>query len=422
MYFKQNTMLFNKVDGYQIPAKNTILINPNFKSNNFYVNPNFTGTVSSKPSVHINPNVFKANYYAATQATTATQKTVVASNGLNCCNMQKINNNALAKKINTCIVNVSKPLVSTPTKLVRAPVRTVIPEKTSTNVINSFAQKQRIVKSKYSIVKTNVTDPKKSVVSLQANNSCKILSKFKIDNRIIAAGSTNRKNLYKDKNVSSVSSKRRDVSYIRIGGVLYKKSRLKLQRSTSFENKNQKKKLILSKPRIHKIINKNGIRYQVNINRRTLKRMSDVSLRKVIIPKKKKIFLTPVAIKKNFVKGPSIKRKFNQKIPLSSNKLKKCNVPCIFYRKFGRCRGKIRGTCNKVHDPSHIIICPRYANFNIVINLVMPHNLFFFSDFCKELVSTKLACYHIMYLQKKCLLVNFFWKDCVLGRIVLIFM
>lgn len=43
----------------------------------------------------------------------------------------------------------------------------------------------------------------------------------------------------------------------------------------------------------------------------------------------------------------------------SANKLKKCNIPCPIYRKFGRCRGKDRGTCQKIHDPAQIIICPK---------------------------------------------------------------
>lgn len=65
------------------------------------------------------------------------------------------------------------------------------------------------------------------------------------------------------------------------------------------------------------------------------------------------------------------------RIHISPGKLKKCNVPCLFYRKYGRCRGKDRGTCNKIHNPDQIIICPRYF-FKIFLLLVFRKQIFRF--------------------------------------------
>lgn len=65
-----------------------------------------------------------------------------------------------------------------------------------------------------------------------------------------------------------------------------------------------------------------------------------------------------------------------------SNKLQKCNIPCLFYRKFGRCRGKDRGTCNKIHNPNQIIICPRYSqNEGYVLPISAIINVHFCSRF-----------------------------------------
>lgn len=352
VYFK-NTAQINSTVNDQKPVKNTILINPNFKSTSVHINPNFTGTVCSKPSVYINPNVFKTTHnYITTQACAAIQRSVIASSALSNYCVQRTN--TFVNRVKTSTVNASKPIISTPTKLVRLPANQKL-QKPGTTITDTFAKPQRIVKSQYSIVKTNVTDVR-PVIPLRVNNSHKVKSKFKIDNRIATAASTTKKDLYKSRNVISVSPRKRNVGYVKIGGVLFKKSRMKLQRSGSFDNKNQKKKLIMSKRRIHKIINKNGVRYEVNINRRTLKRMSNASstTKRTIAPKKK-VLLAVLSAKKNFVKSPVLKRKFTP----PSHKLKKCNVPCMFYRKFGRCRGQSRGSCNKVHDPAQIIICPR---------------------------------------------------------------
>lgn len=350
MYIKNNALI-NKTVIYQKPVKTTILINPNFKPNHVYINPNFTGTVNPKPSVHINPNVFKTTHnYITTQANAVTQKSVIASSTHNSYCVQKTN--TFVNRVNTSTVNPSKPIVSTPTKLIRLPVNQRL-HKPKADIKENSVRQQRIIISKYSIVKTNVIDVK-AVMPLRINNCHKVKSKFKIDNRENTATNSSKKDLYKCRNIISVSPIKRN-GYVKIGGVVYKKSQMKLQRSSSFETKNQKKKLITSKQKIHKIINKNGVRYEVNVNRRTLKRMSDVPTKRMISPKKK-VILATLSAKKNFVKSPVLRKK---SIPPSSHKLKKCNVPCMFYRKYGRCRGNTRGTCHKVHDPAHIIICPR---------------------------------------------------------------
>ncbi|XP_055624925.1 zinc finger CCCH domain-containing protein 3 isoform X2 [Toxorhynchites rutilus septentrionalis] len=38
----------------------------------------------------------------------------------------------------------------------------------------------------------------------------------------------------------------------------------------------------------------------------------------------------------------------------------KCNVPCPIFRRSGICKNFSRGQCPKLHDPKHIIICPKF--------------------------------------------------------------
>uniref|UniRef100_A0A0A9VTS2 Zinc finger CCCH domain-containing protein 7 n=2 Tax=Lygus hesperus TaxID=30085 RepID=A0A0A9VTS2_LYGHE len=42
-----------------------------------------------------------------------------------------------------------------------------------------------------------------------------------------------------------------------------------------------------------------------------------------------------------------------------TSKLRKNNQRCMFYNRFGRCKGKDRGTCNKIHDPLYVSICKK---------------------------------------------------------------
>lgn len=49
-----------------------------------------------------------------------------------------------------------------------------------------------------------------------------------------------------------------------------------------------------------------------------------------------------------------------KKMAILTKKLRKNNQPCPFYHRFGRCKGKDRGTCPKLHDSKYISICKRF--------------------------------------------------------------
>ncbi|CAH1395945.1 unnamed protein product [Nezara viridula] len=43
-----------------------------------------------------------------------------------------------------------------------------------------------------------------------------------------------------------------------------------------------------------------------------------------------------------------------------TKKLRKNNQPCSFYNRYGRCKGKEKGICPKVHDPKYVSICKKF--------------------------------------------------------------
>lgn len=50
----------------------------------------------------------------------------------------------------------------------------------------------------------------------------------------------------------------------------------------------------------------------------------------------------------------------HKSIQVLTNKLRKCNIPCQIYRRLGKCSAQLKGKCPRLHDPKHVIICPRF--------------------------------------------------------------
>lgn len=50
-------------------------------------------------------------------------------------------------------------------------------------------------------------------------------------------------------------------------------------------------------------------------------------------------------------------------INVLSQHLVKTNVPCVIYRKLGKCAAYERSKCRKLHDPKLVDTCPKYDQF-----------------------------------------------------------
>ncbi|XP_044252593.1 zinc finger CCCH domain-containing protein 3 isoform X2 [Tribolium madens] len=106
-----------------------------------------------------------------------------------------------------------------------------------------------------------------------------------------------------------------------------------------------KKNSNLSKPGF---VNINGILYKKSPN--SLRKASDTSLLK------SRTFTKSSNSRRSLVKRYKLIR---SKKPTPS-KLRKCNIPCPIFRKYGKCPGKAAGTCFKLHNPDQIILCTRF--------------------------------------------------------------
>ncbi|RZB39857.1 zinc finger CCCH domain-containing protein 3 [Asbolus verrucosus] len=122
-----------------------------------------------------------------------------------------------------------------------------------------------------------------------------------------------------------------------------------------------KKNSNLSKPGF---VNINGILYKKSPN--SLKKALDSSLVKSSKPlplSKYKIVrkeAKPAGGRRSLVKRYKLIRSKKQVHKVTPNALRKCNIPCPIYRKFGKCKGKDTGKCFKLHNPDQIVLCTRF--------------------------------------------------------------
>ncbi|XP_050517167.1 zinc finger CCCH domain-containing protein 3 [Diabrotica virgifera virgifera] len=324
VYIKQNFIL----DGGQQPVPSKVLVNPHF-SRKVFVNPNYNPNNNTivPGKIHINPNV-------------AMQKENISN---------KIHVNP--KVINsigapTTLEPIKQPITySSKTKLVRKPLK----EQPSSL---SKRSRRSSVYSKFKIVKSSaVTKPgemkikskllfntKYKLKRINASNSNKYLipqsvqlgNKYKLDRRSRSVSSSRSRFVFANRflSISDIAKKvpLRTKSLVNISGIFYKKSPNKLQRT-------------LSSPKDKKKTTKDA---------NTLKKNRFKIVRQ---PENKS------ALEK---KNSRITSRYSSRKNISVEKLKKCNIPCPYYRKFGKCKGKELGKCPRKHDPDQIALCTKF--------------------------------------------------------------
>nr|CAI5833186.1 unnamed protein product [Callosobruchus analis] len=212
-------------------------------------------------------------------------------------------------------------------KIVKSVARNKLPKKSSSNTsINVF------LKTKHKIIKFKKNDHKK----LSSDNSQS--NKFKLDNRQRKSSSISpkvKKFVYinqfttlSDLARAIPSKPSKNLSMVNIHGILYKKSRHSLHRTNSS---------------IHKI------------RKSSLSRPTEDSkykfVRKLSTSKSLETYHCNSSMKQLGTSGS--KRKLTER-------LRKCNIPCPYYRKFGRCKGKDNGKCFRKHDPDQIALCTKF--------------------------------------------------------------
>jgi hypothetical protein len=276
-----------------------VLINPHFKKK-VYLNPQFN---QNAPKIHVNP--------AQNGLPSAKPKIHVNPNVLKnfATSVKKV------PKIEPKPVSESKAttVISTRNKLVRIPY----------DPANRVVRKRlNSLHTKYKIVRSNS------------------VSRFKLDKR-------------GEKGVKAMNSP---------GAKIPKKKYVYVNRFLSMEvmakNVLLRKNASLRKPGF---VNINGILYKKSPN--SLKKESDspkpVSSRYKIVRKETKQRINSSNPRRSLVKRFKLIRSRKQS-RVSLSKLRKCNIPCPVFRKFGKCRGKSDGTCIKLHNPDQIVLCTRF--------------------------------------------------------------
>ncbi|XP_022919436.2 zinc finger CCCH domain-containing protein 3 [Onthophagus taurus] len=156
-----------------------------------------------------------------------------------------------------------------------------------------------------------------------------IKSKYKIDKRVDVGDKKKIiRTRYKLSNLGDGVKKSN--KFVNISGVLYKKTPNVLKKANlSLSESPAKKKL--------KVFKRNGRIYKLS--------NTSLDLSKRLSLNKKKLLLSQT-------------RNFNKQIFMS--KMKKCNIPCPIYRKFGVCYGKDKGKCFRAHNPHQIDLCTKF--------------------------------------------------------------
>ncbi|XP_049960134.1 uncharacterized protein LOC126480833 [Schistocerca serialis cubense] len=214
-------------------------------------------------------------------------------------------------------------------------------------------------------------------VLYRGRNSSTMNSKFNDGKKIVISsrkllriGSTMKsKESARKKGESSDSTR-----LIRIGGVLYKTSRTRLTRSRT--QITSAKQLVVKRHKTDKsrTIYIRGNKFIMDAKGKTLRQVPQNTNNNC--PKDGK----PLPLKRVYIGGVTFVQKSssllvrtnthtarsivnhakNKSIAMLTNKLRKINQPCAFYRRFGKCPRKDKGMCQLVHDPKQIAVCKRF--------------------------------------------------------------
>lgn len=295
----------------------TVFVNPNFRPTTVIVNPNFRSVTSPVPGkIHINPNV-----------------TI---------NLPKETGNI---HVNPKVLqNITKPepikqplTFSSKTKLVRKPLK----EK---HIEISKRVRRTSIHSKFKIIKSGLNKSgeknkllftsKYKLKRTSAIKSDKSKTRFKLDNRRLSGSSSKSKFVFVNRyiDISDIAKKvpLRKKNIVNISGNLYITTPNRL-RKTSSTHKNKK----------------SGINKQEKLLKKNKYKIVRLSHGKSC-PEKRKI-------------GNKVVTRFSgSKKQVSREKLRKCNIPCPYYRKLGRCKGHELGKCPRKHDPDQIALCTKF--------------------------------------------------------------
>ncbi|KAF5284676.1 hypothetical protein FQA39_LY16958 [Lamprigera yunnana] len=261
-----------------------------------HVNPHFNKQFVKNQTIHINPNAIR-NHTIPTPQVPSTH-------------MEKPKN---------------KVVIVTPTKLIRSARKSVL----------SPRLRRVSIHTKYKIIRN-------STVKSKINRNDAVKNRFAIDRRLPHLKKDTVKNMKTKNKHINLASKRGHQTKCNVNS----KSNLKL-----------------------KILTIRGQKYKMNSSHHTLTLINN-SKKLNEKPLFKTVYVGGMTFKRKesnvFVKTKTrshnpFSRQFKQKSTnASADKLKKSNLPCPFYRKFGKCKGNEAGKCIRLHNPEQISLCAKF--------------------------------------------------------------
>ncbi|KAF4517867.1 hypothetical protein B566_EDAN001821 [Ephemera danica] len=367
----------------------TVLEESTVRPKTILVNPNFKGS-KSLPSIHINSKVF-----ATAPSTQQSQPPV----------NHKFSENQVSstsKPVNEFAVNTTKKLVRQIVKEVQPQTTVTIPQvlnplvsinkrklvrlssrvsnvtpaqRTCTENRNTSQFKPKVVgkefaiTKKYSLKRVKVkpnsdTLPQSSkykfIRNTKPDSSSFSKSRFKLNKKVVHSQ-------------SSMKNYRKNLLKSHIQGKYNWQRSIASRPQTYHANKRYQYRRIIpgSQDKRFSKFNINGRRFVMDPQGKTLRHVP------VSKPKEHADAVKAISLNRIYVAGATYKAKAPnvyvrtndhavknlvsqakyKSISLLVNKLRKNNKPCVFYRRFGKCIRKEKGTCPCVHDPKQIAIC-----------------------------------------------------------------
>lgn len=172
--------------------------------------------------------------------------------------------------------------------------------------------------------------------------------------------------------VPLMASSGRTSNCLSINGIIYKSSKLKL-RKTEVPNSFTPPKANSSAPKYaapaYRRLCVRGENFLLDANGKNLIRLGDTQNAPVSETAIKRIDIGHITFvqKSNntFERTDYHRSRFHlnaakqRSINLLTSKLAKSNVPCLIYRKLGKCAAFDRKKCSKLHDPKQVDICQK---------------------------------------------------------------
>lgn len=178
-------------------------------------------------------------------------------------------------------------------------------------------------------------------------------------------------------------------TYLNINGIYYKSSKTKLQKalvqsqpqksSSTLPFSSHRRLIVRGESFLLDASGKNLIRIQ-NTNKsiapeRTIER---IDIGKITFVRKSNNTYERTNYHKNRFHLNAAKQR---SINLLTNSLVKSNVPCMIYRKLGKCAAYERSKCSKLHDPKQVDICQKLVFEIVIICNAVKLNIWFYIDF-----------------------------------------